>query len=63
MSSDQQAYLDWFFTGLKNRGVSFANAELEAGPQPKRKAKIIPEEKMKRELHPFDAFPILRKRA
>lgn len=63
VSSDQQAYLDGFFTGLKNRGVSFANAEPEAGPQPKRKAKIIPEEKMKRELHPFDAFPILRKRA
>lgn len=63
VSSDQQAYLDGFFTGLKNRGLSFADAEPEAGPQPKKKAKIIPEEKMKQELHPFDAFPILRKRA
>ena len=63
VSPDQQAYLDGFFTGLKNRGLGFADAEPEAGPQPKKKAKVIPEEKMKQELHPFDAFPILRKRA
>ena len=59
-SPEQKAYLDGFFTALSNRGVSFADVQPEAGPQPK---KIIPEEKIKQELHPFDALSVLHKRA
>ncbi len=62
VSSDQATYLDGFFSGMKNRGLSFADVEPDAGPAPKAK-KIIAEEKIKRELDPFDALPVLHKQA
>ncbi len=64
VSSDQATYLDGFFAGVKNRGLSFADAEPDAGPAPKaKKEKLTAEEKIKNELNPFDALPVLYKRA
>lgn len=63
VSQDQRAYLEGFFSGLRNRGLSFADAEPDDGPQPKGKKKLAAEEEIKRNLHPFDALPILRRRA
>lgn len=63
VTPDQKSYLDGFFSGLRNRGVSFADVEPKAGPVPQKKAKVIPEERIKQELHPFDALPVLRRRA
>ncbi len=64
VTQDQQTYLDGFFSGLRQRGLTFADAEPDAGPQPKeKKRKVIPEEKIKQDQHPFDAFATLRKNA
>lgn len=69
VSEGQRAYLDGFFTGIRDRAVTFADIEPHAGPQalepPKKekKKKVIPEERIKNELHPFDALPVLRKQA
>ncbi len=64
VTTNQAQYLDGFFSGMKNRGLSFADAAPNDGPTPKaKKEKIAAEEKIKRELNPFDALPVLRKRA
>lgn len=64
VNSDQAQYLDGFFTGMRNRGMSFADAAPNDGPVPKaKKEKITAEEKIKNELNPFDALPELRKKA
>ncbi len=62
ISSEQEKYLDGFFSGMKNRGLSFADAEPEAGPAPK-KEKLTAEEQIKRDKHPFDALADLRAKA
>ncbi len=62
LTGEQEIYLDGFFSGLQNQGLSFSDADPEAGPQPKKK-KLIAEEKIKQELNPFDALPVLRKKA
>ncbi|MEO0414197.1 MAG: NirA family protein, partial [Verrucomicrobiota bacterium] len=62
LDGEQTAWLDGFFDGLKNRGVSFADAEPEAGPKPK-KEKITNEEKIKNELDPFNAFDEIGRKA
>jgi len=63
----QSHYLDGFFEGVKNRGLTFADAEPGAGPKagspPPAMEKITPEEQIKREKHPFDALSDLRTRA
>lgn len=64
VTSDQAQYLDGFFTGMRNRGMSFSDAAPEDGPAPKKKKeKITAEEEIKNALHPFDAFPELRRKA
>lgn len=64
LTGEQRAYLDGLFAGLKNRGLAFADVEpnpvaaaapiVEALPE-----NFTPEERIKRELHPLDAFPRL----
>jgi len=62
LSSEQTYYLDGFFSGIKNRGLGFADAEPGAGPNPKKK-RLTPEEQIKQEKHPFDAIADLRAKA
>ena len=67
VSDDQHQWLDGYFSGLGNQGLSFAQADPAAGPQPlvpaEKKTKLTAEEKLKQEMHPFDALPVLRRRA
>jgi len=66
VDEDQQAWLDGFFSGLRNRAVGFADVEPEAGPTPKesgKKEKLAGEEKLKRESHPFDSLSRVREQA
>jgi ferredoxin-nitrite reductase len=64
ITTDQEQYLDGFFSGMRNRGLSFAAAEPKAGPEPLAKIeKLTPEELIKREKHPFDALEDLRTQA
>lgn len=62
LTEEQNRYLGGFFNGLHNRGLGFADAAPGAGPQPKAK-KLIPEEQIKADLHPLEAFPALREQA
>src|ERR1041384_8015957 len=64
LTGEQRAYLDGLFAGLKNRGLSFGDVEpnpvvvqppvADALPE-----SFTPEERIKRELHPWDAYPRL----
>ncbi|MBP9223808.1 MAG: hypothetical protein KBF76_08055, partial [Verrucomicrobiales bacterium] len=62
ITSDQAQYLNGFFSGIKNRGIGFADAEPSAGPVPRTK-KLTPEEQIKQEKHPFDSLGDLRAKA
>lgn len=62
LSSEQTNYLDGFFEGMKNRGLSFSDAAPEDGPKPKKK-KLTAEEQIKAEFPPFDAISELRAKA
>lgn len=65
LSEGQEAYLDGFFAGLKNRGYRFSDlapipdmpSALPSEPD------LIPEERLKRELHPLDSYPLLLQHA
>lgn len=60
LTHEQTAYLDGFFAGLRERGVSFANvAPNPVKHQAEVPADLIFEERVKRELHPLDAYPLL----
>ncbi len=67
LNAEQGAYLEGLFAGLRNRGFSFA----ETAPLPSAAATpkgvpledLIPEERIKRELHPLDAYPLLLQHA
>src|SRR5438132_1150205 len=68
LSSEQSRYLEGFFAGLKQRGVAFKDIEaLPAAPTtptPAPGAFALPEnatneERIKQELHPLDAYPLL----
>ena len=65
LSGEQTAYLDGLFAGLRNRGLSFG----DVSPAPAAASKLpdlddlIPEERIKRELHPLDAYPLLLQHA
>ncbi len=66
LSPEQSSYLEGFFAGLQNRGLSFGDIlpnpvaaggpAITVDPTPEN---LIPEERMKRELHPLDAYPRL----
>ncbi len=64
LNDDQRQYLDGFFAGLTARGVKFS--DVEADPVPEKTvstADLIFEERVKRELHPLDAYPQLLENA
>ena len=60
LNAEQSAYLDGFFAALVNRGLSFT----DVAPNPAAAAKsdlasLIFEERVKRELHGLDSYPLL----
>ncbi len=60
LTGEQRAYLEGLFAGLKNRGLKFG--DVEPAPtisEPAAIENLIAEERIKRELHPLDAFPRL----
>jgi ferredoxin-nitrite reductase len=65
LNPEQTAYLDGWFAGLRNRGFTFGdvapNPAAVATPAPVED--LIPEERLKRELHPLDAYPLLLQHA
>ena len=61
LSAEQKYYLDGIFAGLRNRGVSFSDIlpnpiTTSRGPDLE---SLIAEERIKRELHPLDAYASL----
>jgi ferredoxin-nitrite reductase len=63
LTSEQQAYLEGLFAGLVNRGFTFEHAAPTAMPTRSEAADLILEERVKRELHPLDAYPVLLEHA
>ncbi len=64
LTHEQTAYLDGFFAGLRERGLTFANvAPNPVKQQVELPADLIFEERVKRELHPLDAYPLLLEHA
>src|SRR5439155_3247277 len=68
LSGEQSAYLDGFFSGLRNRGLSFGEVLPNPAAQPGAPVKpnleeLTPEERIKHELHPLDAYPLLLQHA
>jgi ferredoxin-nitrite reductase len=65
LDAEQTAYLEGLFVGLKNRGLAFADVE----PNPMATtakpdfSSFVAEERIKRELHPLDAYPLLLEHA
>ena len=65
LNGEQSAYLEGLFAGLRNRGLSFGDVEPNVAAQPAKAAAadLIFEERVKRELHPLDAYPVLLEHA
>lgn len=64
LSSEQANYLTGFFAGVGARGQRFS--DLEAAPSGGKQVShedLIFEERVKRELHPLDAYPLLLENA
>jgi ferredoxin-nitrite reductase len=64
LTTAQRDYLEGFFSGLAARGLKFS--DVEPAPQPEKTVSIedlIFEERVKRELHPLDAYPQLLENA
>src|SRR4051812_12846304 len=60
LSTEQAQYLTGFFAGVAARGQRFT--DVEAGPATGPTVShedLIFEERVKRELHPLDAYPVL----
>ena len=60
LSAEQTNYLTGFFAGAAARGLRFG--DVEPAPQPERTVNLddlIFEERVKKELHPLDAYPLL----
>lgn len=55
-SSDQKEYLSGLFAGIAARGQSFSDAQGAAAPEKTVSEDLIFEERVKRELHPLDAY-------
>src|SRR5258706_8223055 len=64
LNAEQRSYLEGLFCGLNERGLSFADAEPAppANPQPALD-NLIFEERVKRELHPLESYPLLLENA
>ena len=64
LTEAQREYLEGFFAGLAARGVKFSDVEPTSGPEKTGAApELIFEERVKRELHPLDAYPQLLENA
>jgi ferredoxin-nitrite reductase len=64
LTTVQRDYLEGFFAGLAARGLKFS--DVESAPQPAKTVQphdLIFEERVKRELHPLDAYPQLLENA
>jgi len=60
LTHEQSAYLDGFFSGLRERGLTFSQvAPNPVAPVVADTADLIFEERVKRELHPLDSYPLL----
>ena len=65
LNPEQSAYLDGLFSGLRNRGVAFGDVLPNPAAAPSRPnlGDLIFEERVKRELHPLDAYDVLLEHA
>lgn len=64
LSTEQHAYINGLFAGLRNRGVTFADIRPDPLAAPAQDAgDLTAEERVKRELHPLDAYPQLLEHA
>jgi ferredoxin-nitrite reductase len=64
LTEAQRDYLEGFFAGLSARGLKFADVEPAAEPvKTVQLEDLIFEERVKRELHPLDAYPLLLENA
>jgi ferredoxin-nitrite reductase len=68
LSAEQTAYLEGMFAGLANRGVRFTDvmpnpAAAPGTPTSPDLSSLTAEERIKRELHPLDAYPLLLEHA
>jgi len=64
LNEEQRQYLEGYFAGLAARGLKFS--DVEPAPAPEKKVSfedLIFEERVKRELHPLDAYPQLLENA
>src|SRR5262245_32488804 len=64
LDAGQSAYLEGWFAGLRNRGLAFDDvtsnpAIAAAQPSGPEAVDLTQEERIKRELHPLDAYPLL----
>ena len=61
LNDEQRFYLEGLFAGLRNRGLTFADVEPDPAKatSPAIPPDLIFEERVKRELHPLDAYPQL----
>src|SRR5260370_4167367 len=58
LTDEQRQYLTGFFAGVAARGFRFADVEPSPSPEIKTTVgDLIFEERVKRELHPLDAYP------
>src|SRR3954464_15913137 len=64
LTETQRKYLTGYFAGIEARGLRFT--DVAPAPQPENKASLddlVFEERVKRELHPLDAYPQLLENA
>ena len=65
LNGEQLAYLDGLFAGLRNRGLSFTDVAPNpaAAPAQPDLDSLVFEERVKRELHGLDSYPLLLEHA
>ena len=65
LNTEQVAYLEGLFAGLRNRGLSFGDVVPApvAAPVAPDLSELTNEERIKRELHPLDAYSLLLQHA
>src|ERR1051326_7279811 len=59
LNNEQRQYLTGFFAGVAARGLRFGDVEPAPAEKPPALDDLIFEERVKRELHPLDAYPQL----
>src|SRR6185436_3528390 len=63
LTPEQKSYLLGLFSGLENRGLKFSDVAPNPLEEKKVETNLIFEERIKRELHPLDAYPLLLEHA